>query len=246
MIEIVPSILSADFAQLGQQVREALEAGCRRIHIDVMDGQFVPNITMGPIVPQALRPHADRFDALLEVHLMIVQPERFLDDFRQAGADVIIVQVENAQNLNRTIQHIRGLGARPGVGVNPATPLSVLEEILPDVDQVLVMTVNPGFGGQELIASTVDKVTRLRSLLAQRGLEAIAIEVDGGIHAATIATVATAGADLAVSGSGVFDPAAPIRANVEALRLAAAGTGTRPDARRTPDARGSHERGRDI
>jgi ribulose-phosphate 3-epimerase len=217
MIEIVPSILSADFAQLGRQVHEALEAGCRRIHIDAMDGQFVPNITMGPIVPQALRPYADAFHALLEVHLMIVQPERFLDEFRRAGADILIVQVEGAPHLNRTIQHIRELGARPGVAVNPATPLGVLEEILPDVDQVLVMTVNPGFGGQELIPSTVDKIRRLRTLLAQRGLTAIAIEVDGGIHATTIASVAAAGATLAVSGSGVFDPSAPIKANINAL-----------------------------
>lgn len=223
MIEILPSILSADFSRLGEQVREALGAGCKRIHIDVMDGQFVPNITMGSIVVRALRPIADQFGALLETHLMIVEPERFVADFRHAGADVILVHVENAQSLNRTLQQIRELGASPGVVLNPATPLGALEEVLLDVDQVLVMTVNPGFGGQELIPSTVAKVARLKEILARRGLERVAIEVDGGVHGGTIASVARAGATLLVSGSGVFDSAASIAENIAALRKAAAG-----------------------
>jgi ribulose-phosphate 3-epimerase len=150
-IEVAPSILTADFRRLGEQVRDCLLAGIRRIHLDVMDGQFVPNITIGPLVVKSLRSLADEFKATLDVHLMIVQPERYLADFRRAGADIINVHVETCPHLHRTIQNIRELGAGAGVAINPATPLNALEEILPNVDQVIVMTVNPGFGGQELI-----------------------------------------------------------------------------------------------
>jgi len=203
IIEIAPSILSADFSRLGERVSDCLEAGIRRIHIDVMDGQFVPNITIGPLVVQSLRPLADQFKATLDVHLMIVQPERFLADFRRAGADIISVHVEACPHLHRTIQMIRELGAGAGVAINPATPLESLEEILPDVDQIIVMTVNPGFGGQELIPATVRKVARLSQILKKRSLNRVAIEVDGGVHERTIAKMAAAGATHAVAGSAV-------------------------------------------
>jgi ribulose-phosphate 3-epimerase len=222
MIEIAPSILSADFSRLGEQVREALSAGTKRIHVDVMDGHFVPNITMGPIVVKALRPLVSQFGSMLEVHLMITQPERYLADFAQAGADGLIVHVETCPHLHRTIQNLRELGVRPGVTLNPATPLVTLEEILPDVEQVLVMTVNPGFGGQEFIPASLDKIARLRTMLMNRGLARIPIEVDGGIHAGTIAAVAKAGATIAVAGSAVFSGQSSVATNIQALRDAAA------------------------
>ncbi|MBC8076863.1 MAG: ribulose-phosphate 3-epimerase [Chloroflexales bacterium] len=216
-LEIAPSILAADFSRLGEQVRAALEAGARIIHVDVMDGRFVPNISMGPQVVKALRPLADEFGARVETHLMIVEPERYLHDFAKAGSDMLIVHVETCPHLSRTVQQIRELGVLPAVTLNPATPLVLLQEILPEVEQVLVMTVNPGFGGQELIPSTLDKITRLHNMLAQRGLAHIAIEVDGGIHAGTIADVARAGATIAVAGSAVFNPQASVEANMRAL-----------------------------
>ncbi|MCC6626819.1 MAG: ribulose-phosphate 3-epimerase [Chloroflexi bacterium] len=221
MIEIAPSILAADFTRLGEQVHEALAAGVRRIHVDVMDGQFVPSISMGPLVCAALRPLAARFGALLEVHLMVVAAERHVADFRAAGADLILVHVESEPHLFRTIQSIRALGARPGVVLSPASPLALLEEVLPVIDQVLVMTVDPGAGGQPLIPLTLDKVARLRDLLAARGLETITIEVDGGINHATIAAAATAGATLAVAGSAVFNTHGTVAENLQALRAAA-------------------------
>jgi ribulose-phosphate 3-epimerase len=224
-IEIAPSILSADFSRLGAQVRDCLEAGIRRIHIDVMDGQFVPNITIGPLVVQSLRPLANEFQATLDVHLMIIQPERYLADFRRAGADIINVHVETCPHLHRTIQIIRELGAGAGVAINPATPLVSLEEILPDIDQVIVMTVNPGFGGQELIPSTVEKIARLSCRLMERNLARVALEVDGGVHEQTIAAMATAGATYAVTGSAVFNAKASVADNLKALRKAAGETG---------------------
>lgn len=220
-IEIAPSILSADFCHLGEQVRDCLLAGVRRIHLDVMDGQFVPNITLGPLIVKSLRPLANEFQATLDVHLMIVQPERYLADFRQAGADIINVHVETCPHLHRTVQHIRELGARPGVAINPATPLVALEEILPAVTQVIVMTVNPGFGGQDLIPETVGKVTRLRSKLIERKLSHIEIEVDGGVHWKTIGAMVNAGATLAVAGSAVFNSCATVTENLKVLRAAA-------------------------
>jgi ribulose-phosphate 3-epimerase len=219
-LQIAPSILAADFARLGEQVRAALEAGARIIHVDVMDGRFVPNISMGPQVVKALRPLADEFGARVETHLMIVEPERYLGDFAKAGTDMLIVHVETCPHLNRTVQQIRELGVRPAVTLNPATPLGLLEEILPDVEQVLVMTVNPGFGGQEFIPSSLDKIARLRDTLARRGLAHVAIEVDGGIHAGTIADVARAGATIAVAGSAVFSQKATVAENMRALMKA--------------------------
>src|SRR5438034_7944702 len=166
-IKLAPSILAADFARLGEQVAEAERAGADRIHVDVMDGHFVPNITIGPVVVRSLR----RVTRLpLEVHLMIEQPDLFLDAFAEAGADSLLVHQEGAVNLHRTVQHIKGLGKRAGVVVNPATPASVLDEILPDVEVVLVMTVNPGFGGQQFINNMVGKIRRMRETIDQRRL----------------------------------------------------------------------------
>ena len=223
MIEIAPSILAADFARLGEQVRAALAAGVRRIHIDVMDGRFVPNISMGPLVVEALAPLAREFDAVLEVHLMVDQPDRFLPDFARAGATVMIVHAEACTHLHRTVQAIRALDASPGVALNPATPLVMLEEILPEIDLALIMSVNPGFGGQGFIPSSVDKIARLRTLLRERGLERVAVEVDGGVNAETICAVALAGATLAVAGSAVFNMRASVAANLDTLRRAATG-----------------------
>lgn len=202
-IKIAPSILAADFARLGDQVREAEQAGADRIHIDVMDGHFVPNITMGPIVVQALRP-ITRLP--LEVHLMIEEPDRYLDAFANSGADTLQVHVENATNLHRTLQHIRDLGKKVGVVLNPATSPVMLAEILGDVDLVLVMTVNPGFGGQAFIPSTLGKIRRLRQMIDASHAN-IELEVDGGIDATTAPQVVQAGARVLVAGSAIFhDP----------------------------------------
>ncbi|MFN8483513.1 MAG: ribulose-phosphate 3-epimerase [Anaerolineae bacterium] len=218
--EIVPSILSADFARLGEQVREVCDAGVTRIQVDVMDGMFVPNITMGPLVIDAIRPICQEYGAVIEAHLMIVQPERYLKEFAQAGSDVIMVHVETCAHLHRTVQQIRELGKSPAVVLNPATPLVTLEEILPFVDEVLLMTVNPGFGGQEFITSQLPKVTRLRNMLRERGLERVAIEVDGGISVRTIKAAVEAGATLLIAGSAVYNKKAPVAENIRALQAA--------------------------
>jgi ribulose-phosphate 3-epimerase len=221
-VEIAPSILAADFRRLGDQVEEALAAGVRRLHVDVMDGHFVPNISMGPLVVAALRPLAERADALIEVHLMITDPDRYLDEFQRAGARAMTVHVEACPHLHRTVHGIRGLGAVPGVALNPATPLSALDEILPDVDVALLMSVDPGFGGQPFITASVDKVARLRAELARRGLERVAIEVDGGVGEENIAALAAAGMTIAVAGTAVFDGDRAIAANIATLRAACA------------------------
>lgn len=200
-VQILPSILSADFRCLGQQVAEVEQAGADRIHIDVMDGRFVPNITVGPLVIEAIRQSTG---LPLDVHLMIVEPERYLDDFAAAGADVILVHQEACPHLHRTIEQIKSLGRQAGVVLNPATPLTTLEEVLPVVDQILIMSVNPGFGGQRFIAESTDKVRRLHDLLDERGSSA-AIEVDGGIDSITALQVAAAGAKLLVAGSAIFN-----------------------------------------
>ena len=181
IVKLAPSILSADFARLGQQVAEAADAGADRIHVDVMDGHFVPNLTMGPAVVQSIR----RVTHLpLEIHLMITDPDLFLDEFVEAGSDSFLVHWEGNDNLHRTVQRIRTLGKRATVAVNPATPAAVLEEIVQDLDQVLVMTVNPGFGHQQFIRTTLPKIERVRELVERRkpGCE---VEVDGGIDATT-------------------------------------------------------------
>jgi ribulose-phosphate 3-epimerase len=218
-VKLAPSILAADFARLGDQVREAEQAGADRIHIDVMDGHFVPNITMGPLVVKALRP-VTRLP--LEVHLMIEQPDRYLDAFAEAGADTLQVHVENAVHLHRTVQHIKHLGKKAGVVLNPATSPVAVAEILPDVDLILAMTVNPGFGGQEFIASTLNKVRRLRQMIDQARPE-IELEVDGGIDADTAPKAVQAGARVLVAGSSVFHAPDGVAAAMSRLRQAAAG-----------------------
>ncbi|MHB9034691.1 MAG: ribulose-phosphate 3-epimerase [Anaerolineae bacterium] len=210
-VEIAPSILSADFARLGQQVHEAETAGADCIHVDVMDGHFVPNITIGPLVVRALRPVTK---LPLQVHLMIEQPERYIDDFVRAGANMVIVHTETCPHLERTLHQIAEAGAQPSVTLNPATPLCALEEILHLVDMVLIMTVNPGFGGQKLIPATLAKVTRLRRILDDLHLD-IPIEVDGGVNADTITEVVKAGADILVMGAAIFSAAEGIH---EAMR----------------------------
>lgn len=197
---VSPSLLSSDFGRLAEEVRAVEAAGADWIHVDVMDGRFVPNITIGPVVVEAIKRAATR---PLDVHLMIVEPERYIEAFAKAGADILTVHAEACPHLHRTLQQIRQAGARPAVVLNPSTPLSAIEEVLGEVDMVLLMSVNPGFGGQSFIESTVDKVRRLRAMLDARGLSA-EIEVDGGINAETARRVVEAGATVLVAGSYVF------------------------------------------
>lgn len=216
MIKIAPSILAADFASLGAAVRAAETGGADYIHVDVMDGHFVPNITIGPPVVAALR----KVTGLpLDVHLMIEAPERYLADFAHAGASILTVHVETCPHLHRTVQQIRELGVRPGVTLNPATSLDAVREILPFVDQVLVMTVNPGFGGQRYIPTMTDKIARLAAMINAAG-RAVDIEVDGGIDTTTIEEVATAGARVFVAGTAIFSHAEGAAAGIAALRAA--------------------------
>jgi ribulose-phosphate 3-epimerase len=213
-IRIAPSILAADFARLGEQVAEAERAGADRIHVDVMDGHFVPNISIGLPVVQSLR----RVTRLpLECHLMIEEPIRYLDAFAEAGADGMIVHEEGAIHLHRTVEHIRKLGKRAGVAINPATPAHVLEEILVDVDLVLVMTVNPGFGGQQFIPTTASKIRRVRDMI-ERMRPGCELEVDGGIDPATAPLTVEAGANVLVSGSAIFHAPDGITAAMHRLR----------------------------
>ncbi|HJT58529.1 MAG TPA: ribulose-phosphate 3-epimerase [Ktedonobacteraceae bacterium] len=200
-IGLVPSILSADFTRLGEQVREAEAAGAQRIQIDIMDGHFVPNITMGPMVVEAVR----RCTQLpLEAHLMISNPEQYIEEFAKAGADVIIVHQEASPHLHRIIQQIKAEGKMAAVALTPSTPVFMLADILSLLDMVLIMTVNPGFGGQEFIAEMLPKIARLRQMISQSGLHCD-IEVDGGIHEGTVPGVVQAGANLLVAGSAVYN-----------------------------------------
>ncbi len=213
---IAPSLLSADFADFAQAARAAREAGAELLHFDVMDGLFVPNITFGPQTVQAVRHHSD---ALFDVHLMIVQPERYIEQFAQAGADIITVHAEACVHLQRTLAQIRECGARAGVALNPATPLNVIEYVIPDIDLLLVMTVNPGFGGQQFIPEMLRKIARARALLDEAGSDAW-LEVDGGINGVTTPMVVRAGARVLVAGSSVFGHPEGVRAGVEELRQA--------------------------
>jgi ribulose-phosphate 3-epimerase len=215
-VKLAPSILAADFARLGEQVTEAERAGADRIHVDVMDGHFVPNLSIGVPVVQSLRP-VTRLP--LETHLMISNPDSFLDEFAQAGSDPILVHWEGNDNLHRTVQRIRALGRRAGVVINPATPASVLEEILPDVDQVLVMTVNPGFGHQHFLTTTLPKIARVREMIEKTN-PACDLEADGGINATTAPLAVAAGANVLVAGTAVFGEGEGIAAAMKKLRAA--------------------------
>ena len=209
---LAPSLLSADFARLGEEIAAVTQGGARLLHLDGMDGHFVPNLTIGPPVVASVRKVTD---LALDVHLMIEEPDRYVERFVEAGADMISIHQETVPHLHRTVALIRSLGAAAGVAVNPATPIGVLEEILPDLDYVLVMSVNPGFGGQRFIPSTVPKVAALLRMIQARDAAA-RIEVDGGVGADNIMTLLEAGADLFVAGAAVFDGKDP-RRNAAAL-----------------------------
>ena len=213
-IKIAPSILSADFSRLGQHVKEAADGGADHIHVDIMDGHFVPNLTFGPLVVQAIRPWTD---LPLDVHMMITEPERFIGRFAEAGADIITVHVEACPHLHRVVYQIKEAGVRAGVAVSPTTPLAAVEEVLPDLDQLLVMTVNPGFGGQAFIEAMVEKIGRARAMLDERGLAAD-LEVDGGIDAITAKTAVQAGARVLVAGSAVFSQGVSVADAIARIR----------------------------
>lgn len=201
MIKIAPSILSADFSKLGEEIKDVERGGADYIHIDVMDGHFVPNITIGPLVVESIRPLTE---LPLDVHLMIENPDQYIEAFAKAGADYITVHVEACRHLHRTIQLIKSFGVKAGVVLNPATPVQLIEPIMEDLDMVLLMTVNPGFGGQKFISSVLPKIKRVKELAVQKGLN-LEIEVDGGVNKDTAPLCIEAGATVLVAGSAVYD-----------------------------------------
>ncbi|WP_310475205.1 ribulose-phosphate 3-epimerase [Sandarakinorhabdus sp.] len=214
-VRIAPSILSADFARLGEEVRAISAAGADWIHVDVMDGHFVPNITIGPAVVKALRPHSS---LPFDVHLMISPVDLYLEAFAEAGADILTVHPESGPHLHRTVQRIKALGKKAGVSLNPASPVELVAEVLGDIDLILVMSVNPGFGGQSFITSQLKKIERLRRMIDDSGRQ-IHLEVDGGVDARNAATVVAAGADVLVAGTASFKGgAAQYAANIAALK----------------------------
>ena len=217
-VRIVPSILSADFARLGDQVAEAEAGGADGIHVDIMDGRFVPPLTFGPMIVEAIR---GRTSLPLDIHMMVMEPQNFVDELSEAGADVMTVHAESPIELGRAVQQVKDAGMGAGVAINPNTPATAIDAVLPELDMVLVMTVNPGYAGQAFIESVVPKIAQLRATMDERGLTA-EIEVDGGIGPATAGIAAAAGADALVAGSAVYGGGCIARA-IAGLRLAAAG-----------------------
>lgn len=222
-VKLAPSILSADFGRLADQIQESVEQGADWIHVDVMDGHFVPNITIGPLIAAAAR---QATTVPIDVHLMIENPDQYLTAFADAGADLITVHAEACPHLHRTVQRIKELGVRAGVALNPATPLSAVEEMLPELDLVLIMSVNPGFGGQAFIPSSTEKVARVRAMIEACENNTIEIEVDGGVDAKTAPGLVAAGATVLVAGSAVFGHPQGVAVALKDLRAAAGSTTT--------------------
>lgn len=213
MVKIAPSILSADFSKLGEEIKDVESGGADLIHVDVMDGHFVPNITIGPLIVEAIRPVTK---LPLDIHLMIENPDQYIDEFVKAGADYITVHVEACKHLHRTVHHIKSLGVKAGVVLNPATPVETIKHIIDDVDMVLLMSVNPGFGGQSFIPAVVPKITEVKNMIHEKGLS-VDIEIDGGINKETAKPCVEAGATILVAGSAVYNQKDRKKA-IEAIR----------------------------